>query len=41
MRFLAEAGECLRVRVASTPSSTNVRRVRLTVSMLVSSAAPI
>src|SRR5580698_10571959 len=41
MRFLAELGECLRVRAASRPSSTNCWRVRAMVSMLVSSASAI
>src|ERR1017187_4468932 len=41
MRGLAEAGECLRVKTASKPSSTTCCRVRLTVSMLVSRAAAI
>jgi hypothetical protein len=41
MRFLAEVGECLRVRTASRPSSTNRWRVRAMVSMLVSSASAI
>src|SRR6204780_5200385 len=41
IRFRAEAGECLRVRAASTPSSTSCWRVRATVSTLVSSAAAI
>src|SRR5271166_4103039 len=41
MRGLAEAGECLRTRTASNPSSTSCWRVRATVSMLVSRAAAI
>lgn len=41
MRSLAEAGECLRIRTASNPSSTSCWRVRATVSTLVSSAAAI
>jgi hypothetical protein len=40
-RFLAELGECLRVRAASRPSSTSCWRVRAMVSMLVSSASAI
>src|SRR5271157_4868102 len=41
MRGLAEAGECLRTRTASNPSSTSCWRVRATVSVLVSRAAAI
>jgi hypothetical protein len=41
MRFLAELGECLRVKAASSPSSTSCWRVRATVSVLVSSASAI
>src|SRR6476619_1147305 len=41
MRFLAELGECLRVRAASIPPSTRCWRVRAMVSTLVSSAAAI
>src|SRR5271163_2221870 len=41
MRCLAEAGECLRVRTDSTPSSTSCCRVRATVLTLVSKAAAI
>jgi hypothetical protein len=41
IRGLAEAGECLRVRTASNPSSTSCWRVRATVSTLVSKAAAI
>src|SRR5271165_1966119 len=41
MRGLAEAGECLRTRTASNPSSTSCWRVRATVSTLVSRAAAI
>src|SRR5665213_164898 len=40
-RFLAEAGECLRVNTASKPSSTSCRRVRAMVARLVSSALDI
>src|SRR5580704_6661322 len=41
MRFLAELGECLRVRAASRPPSTSCWRVRAIVSTLVSSASAI
>src|SRR4029077_19396257 len=41
MRGLAEAGECLRTRTASKPSSTSCWRVRATVSVLVSRASAI
>src|SRR5580692_7916353 len=41
MRVLAEAGECLRTRTASRPSSTSFWRVRATVSTLVSRASAI
>ena len=41
MRGLAEAGECLRTRTASKPSSTSCWRVRATVSTLVSRASAI
>ena len=41
MRGLADAGECLRTRTASKPSSTSCWRVRATVSMLVSRASAI
>ena len=41
MGFLAEAGECLRVRTDSRPSSTSCCRVRATVVTLVSKAAAI
>lgn len=41
IRGLAEFGECLRVNTASNPSSTSRRRVRATVSVLVSSARAI
>ena len=41
MGFLAEAGECLRVRTDSKPSSTSCCRVRATVVTLVSKAAAI
>jgi hypothetical protein len=41
LRRRAELGECLRVRAASSPSSTSRWRVRATVSALVSSAAAI
>src|ERR1700732_3774606 len=39
MRGLAEAGECLRTRTASKPSSTSCWRGRATVSVLVSRAS--